>query len=83
MWRRNESAVIVKVQLVVATLPGRSADLAAEHVVLGLGRRERGEVVLAREGGRTAASASSSSGRGHQSARLARSGARSRRSRTT
>ena len=79
MWRRNESAVTVK----CSSSPRRShaacPDLAHEHLVLRLGRREGREVVLAHErSGALLRARSRSTGRGHQRARRARSAARDR-----
>ena len=66
-----------EVELVAAALPRRRADLATEHLVLRLRRRERREVVLAeRAPPRRRASAPRRAARGHQSARRASSGDR-------
>ena len=77
MLRMNESASIWN----SSTSPSRrhcaSQDVAGEAPVVGLGRREGGEVVLAAEGlARRRASASSSTRCGHHSARPRSNGRR-------
>ena len=67
-----------EMQLVAATLPRRTPDLAHEHPVLRLGRREGREVVATHERSGALLERVRWSGRGHQSARRARSAARER-----
>ena len=69
MWRMNVSASIQNSSTSPARSQRRPGDVALEALVVGVGRREGGEVVRAGQRAAQACSASSSSGCGHHSAR--------------